>query len=68
MVVNEKRELVVGARSGAGAAAREPSMGIFSAIVGNMGFRQEIGASPEFEQDGVEMLGALRRCRSKAGR
>jgi len=60
MVVNEKRELVVAADPAR--VLRHESLlqsGIFSAIVGNMGFRQEIAFSPEFEQDGAEMLGAL---------
>jgi class 3 adenylate cyclase len=34
-------------------------LGIFSALVGSMGFRQELGAAPEFMLDGVPMLGAL---------
>jgi len=60
LVVNEKRELVV-APDPERVAAHESlaAHGIFSAIVGNMGFRQKIGLSPEFTQDGVEMLGAL---------
>ena len=60
MVVNEKRELIV-APDPARVLRHESlaTLGIFSAIVGNMGFRQELGAAPEFEQDGIEMLGAL---------
>jgi len=60
MVVNEKRELLV-APDPARVLHHESlaQLGIFSALVGSMGFRQELGAAPEFMQDGVEMLGAL---------
>ena len=60
LVVDEKRTLVVAADQ-ARVALRESlaSYGIFSAISGNLGFRREIGASPEFKDGEREMLGAL---------
>ena len=60
MVVDEKRTLVVAADKER-VALRESlkDYGIFSAISGNLGFRREIGASPEFKDGEREMLGAL---------
>ena len=60
LVVDEKRTLVVAADR-ARVAKRESlkEYGIFTAVSGNLGFRREIGASPEFKDGAREMLGAL---------
>lgn len=57
-VVDESRRIVLHADPARLGASRE-GLGIFTALAGDATFRSVFGASPEFEDDGTPMVGAL---------
>ncbi|WP_224244799.1 adenylate/guanylate cyclase domain-containing protein [Hyalangium gracile] len=57
-VVDESRRVVLHADPARIGTSRE-GLGIFTALAGDASFRSDFGASPEFEEDGAPMVGAL---------
>lgn len=57
-VVDESRRIVLHADPARLGASRE-GLGIFTALAGDATFRSVFGASPEFEDEGTSMVGAL---------
>jgi adenylate cyclase len=57
-VVDESRRVVLHADTSRIGASRE-GLGIFTALTGDASFRSLFGVSPEFQEDGEPMVGAL---------